>query len=348
MIKPIVEVTASEGAADMVIDLTTVFQDPDIPNTPGHKLTYIARYNSNLSLVRATVVGSILTLDFQDGQIGDADIIVRATDNGFPNLYVEDRFWVHVIENNDPPTISDIANVSTPEDTPKTGIAFTVADPDTPVGALTVTATSSNQTLIPNGNLVVTGTGAARTLSVSPALNQTGLATISLVVSDGEFNATKTFQITVTPVNDAPTVAQIGSQTTAEDTTLGPISILVGDVDSPLDSLIVTAVSSNQTVIPNSGIVLGGSGANRTITITPAANQFTVTPVNITVTVQRWHGSHRDHVVWRDRNRGQRQADHLPDWGPADRREYARRSDLVHHRRSRNGCRLADRHGFIE
>jgi hypothetical protein len=109
---------------------------------------------------------------------------------------------------NTPPTISNIADGSTNEDV-KYGtvpINFTIGDAET-LGSLTVTATSSNQTLVPNANIVLGGTGSTRNFSVMPALNQNGSVIITVTVSDGLATASDTFVLTVTPVNDAPTKA---------------------------------------------------------------------------------------------------------------------------------------------
>jgi endonuclease/exonuclease/phosphatase family metal-dependent hydrolase len=64
---------------------------------------------------------------------------------------------------------------------------------------LTVTASSSNTTLIPNSNIVVSGTGTSRTVTVTPVVNQTGTATITITGGDGTSTATDTFVVTVNP-----------------------------------------------------------------------------------------------------------------------------------------------------
>jgi hypothetical protein len=57
----------------------------------------------------------------------------------------------------------------------------------------------------------------------------------------------------------------------------------VGDLETAPDTLILTAASSNQTLLPDANILLGGSEANRTITLTPAANQLGATTITVTV-----------------------------------------------------------------
>ncbi|MBD1938670.1 cadherin-like domain-containing protein [Microcoleus sp. FACHB-68] len=79
--------------------------------------------------------------------------------------------------------------------------------------------------------------------------------------------------INLTAVNDAPTISAIAPQTTNEDTTTTPITFTIGDIETAADALILTAISSNTTLIPDANIAFGGSGNNRTVTMTPAANQ---------------------------------------------------------------------------
>ena len=52
---------------------------------------------------------------------------------------------------------------------------------------------------MPNANIVFGGSGANRTLTVTPAANQTGSSTITVTVSDGSLTASSTFTLTVTP-----------------------------------------------------------------------------------------------------------------------------------------------------
>jgi hypothetical protein len=77
-------------------------------------------------------------------------------------------------------------------------LVFTVGDTETAAGSLTVTRSSSNTTLVPLANVVLGGSGANRTVTVTPAANQTGTATITLTVSDGLLTAQTQFTVTVT------------------------------------------------------------------------------------------------------------------------------------------------------
>lgn len=182
---------------------------------------------------------------------------------------------------NDAPTVTNIPDSATNEDTATT-IAFTVGDVETAAGSLSVTASSSNSGLVP-AVVPVGGSGANRTLNISPALNQTGTTTITVTVSDGTTTATDTFVLTVNPVNDAPTISSIANRSTSEDTATPAIAFTVGDVETAADSLTITKDSSNTTLVPVDNIVIGGTGAGRTVTITPAANQTSTATITLTV-----------------------------------------------------------------
>ena len=92
------------------------------------------------------------------------------------------------------------------------------------------------------------------------------------------------FVLTVNAVNDNPTISDIANQSTNEDTATSAIAFTVGDVETAAASLTLSGASSNTTLVPNVNIVFGGSGANRTVTITPAANQSGTTTITVTVT----------------------------------------------------------------
>ena len=95
-----------------------------------------------------------------------------------------------------PPEISTVPDQLVPVNTPKT-IPFVIADQDTPVANLTLSANSSNPTLVPLSNIVFGGSGTNRTATVTPAAGQTGTAVLTLTVSDGTNSASYSFTFTV-------------------------------------------------------------------------------------------------------------------------------------------------------
>src|SRR6185503_8968664 len=129
--------------------------------------------------------------------------------------------------------ISDVTDQTTNEDTATPALSVTVGDIETAAASLTLTGTSSNTTLVPNANIVFGGSGTSRTVTLTPALNQSGTATITLTVADGSGGtATDTFVLTVTAVNDAPTISDVTDKSTALNTVSGPHAFTVGDVET--------------------------------------------------------------------------------------------------------------------
>ncbi len=102
---------------------------------------------------------------------------------------------------NHPPSISRVSNQTITEGTSTGPLAFTVNDVETAPGSLVVTGSSSNPTLVPNANIVLGGSGANRTINVTPAANQNGSATITLAVSDGQASTSTSFTVVVQPAN---------------------------------------------------------------------------------------------------------------------------------------------------
>lgn len=122
-------------------------------------------------------------------------------------------------------------------------------------------------------------------MTIAPAANRFGSTTITLTVTDaGGLIATTSFLLTVNSVNDLPTITTITDQVTAEDTPIAPIPFTIGDVETPVSTLVVGVLSSNPTLLPVGNITFAGTGANRTIRLAPTANQNGSTTITLTVT----------------------------------------------------------------
>ena len=157
-------------------------------------------------------------------------------------------------------------------------IGFTVGDAETPASSLTVSASSSNTALVPNtaAALALGGSGSSRTLVVRPAANQSGSATITVTVSDGSLTASRTFTLTVTPVNDPPVVSRSPASATVAPGMAAQTTVTVTDIDTAGSGLALATSSSNTTLLPNANITMTVSGTtanSRTfaVTMTPVA-----------------------------------------------------------------------------
>jgi subtilisin-like proprotein convertase family protein len=97
----------------------------------------------------------------------------------------------------------------------------------------------------------------------------TGTGLVTIAVSDGSLAASNTFAVVVVTGNTAPILSAIADQATSVGATVGPIQFQVSDAETSSSNLVVMAFSLDQSVIADSGIALGGSDSDRTITITP-------------------------------------------------------------------------------
>ena len=161
------------------------------------------------------------------------------------------------ISSNAPPiptvALTPVGAQSTDEDTTKTITLVGKSDHDSLV---TYTATSSTT------NVTVSLTGS--TLTLTPAPDWNGTATISPLAYDGRGNSADTpFILTVTPVNDAPTLTAISNQSTDEDTAKS-VTLSVADIDNVVSSLTVSATSSSSYIT--------SSAVGTTLTLTPSTD----------------------------------------------------------------------------
>ncbi|HVY72415.1 MAG TPA: hypothetical protein VHH73_20940, partial [Verrucomicrobiae bacterium] len=177
---------------------------------------------------------------------------------------------------------------ATPEDKPIT-LTLGIADDVTPFANLQIAVHSSRQNLIPDSNIVLTPVSGGLSMTLIPLTNAYGVgpgqgADITTRVTDGDGLFTeKTFRLDVTPVNDLPTLSALTNIVLSLNQASDPVSFTIGDVETPVDQLVLIGASSQPSVIPNSGVVFGGNGSNRTVTVFPANNRTGFSDLTVTV-----------------------------------------------------------------
>ena len=187
-------------------------------------------------------------------------------------------------------SIEDIADKATNEDTPLS-FSFNVGDATL---ITSVTATSSNATLVPNdtAHLSISGSGSTRTLNISPAANITGTTTITVTVNGSSSQTmSDTFVLTVNPINDAPQALN-DAYSTAENTVLNVAAPGVLTNDTDIDSATLTAIKvsdpSHGTVTLNSNgsfVYTPQAGFSGTDSFTYKANDGSLDSNTATVTI---------------------------------------------------------------
>ena len=159
----------------------------------------LSKDSSNLALVPienivfgGSASNRTVTVTPAGGLQGTSTITIRASDG---ELQASVEFVLSV----GLPSISNIGNQETAVNTATQPVGFVIGDAETPANALTLSATSSNPALVPDQNIFFEGNGSNRTVSIMPAADQSGLATITVSVSDGEISVSDTFVVTVYP-----------------------------------------------------------------------------------------------------------------------------------------------------
>lgn len=240
----------------------------------------------NVALVQLTF-GALATTGVTTLQFGDQPVfreIVDATAQELAATYAAAQITVLPAASGgdtQPPSIPDLPNRSTPVGQP-IQIDFTVSDPDTPVAALIVRATSSNTMLVPDSALTLGGAGTDRILTITPVARETGSTTIQVTVSDGPRTTAKSFQLAVTNAPNAfPTISPMADQGGKISTPLR-IDFTVGDAETGPAGLIVAATATNPAILPPSGIALAGTNASRSIILTATNSGSTKVTVQVT------------------------------------------------------------------
>ena len=159
-----------------------------------------------------------------------------------------------------------------------------------PVSASFISATTSQGTFVRSGNVITCSFGdisnaAGASLNLQLSFSSAGPATNTARVTSATMDLISGNNLASQPlaINARPTISDILNRSVPEDTPAGPIPFTIGDVETAASSLVVSATSSNQVLVPNATILLAGSGSNRTVTLFPATNQFGVTLVTVTV-----------------------------------------------------------------
>lgn len=170
--------------------------------------------------------------------------------------------------------------------------AITILEDSGPVSINVLGNDTDVDGTIDPATLVITGGPSRGTAAINagrivytpnPNTSGTDLITYRVRDDDGGLSNTGRLTIVIGAVNDPPVISNITDRTIPEDTSTGPVGFNVSDVDQSAGSLLVSAASSNTSLVPVGNIVFGGSGVNRTLTATPVAGAFGTTTITVTV-----------------------------------------------------------------
>lgn len=202
---PDVEFPEDSGPVTAAVNLHEVFSDPD----PGAAL-FFSVFSDNPG-IQPLLQGANLAVASSLNFFGGGEVIVSASDG--TRTVASDTFTVTITPVNDPPVlVSPIADLIFAEDSgthlAASNLNAVFFDADSGE-VLSFSAVSDNPALL------LTLQGAS--LGVSAAANYFGGGTVRVSASDGQFSASDTFVVTVTPVNDPPAISGLPDLSFPED-----------------------------------------------------------------------------------------------------------------------------------
>ncbi|HYE32575.1 MAG TPA: tandem-95 repeat protein, partial [Methylomirabilota bacterium] len=123
------------------------------------------------------------------------------------------------------------------------------------------------------------------TLIYTPPANFFGSDTFAYTIRDASgHSATGVVTIAVASVNDLPALALTETNLVAQTGRQIAFDVHISDMESDASNLSLTALSLNQTVLPNSGIsITAGDGGWRTVRLTPAIGMSGVVAIQLQV-----------------------------------------------------------------
>lgn len=215
--------------------------DPD-----GSPLTFkIAKDGSLGSATITNAATGVFTYVPKVGSFGSDTFTFKANDGTFDSN--EAVVSVNIEKKNLAPTVTDLP-LTTQEDTPAAGaLAATDANTD----PLTFTMVTP-----PTHGVAILGDSHAGAFQYTPEANYHGQDSFTFKANDGQLDSSvATVQITITPINDAPTANPDSAQ--VESGQQVSIAVLSNDADIENDPLTIAAVTTpahGQAVIANGGI----------------------------------------------------------------------------------------------
>ena len=291
IVAPATATVAEDGSVQVPLEIRD--EDP-----AGVKVTAFSGDTTIVAQSGLRVEGAgakrVLTITPAPDQHGTVTVTVTATDAG--NLYTNATIAVTVTPVNDPPVVKSApAQIETAENAPVT-VPVQIGEPkvgmqavDDPLTVrvvdrdgddLTVTASTNAPELL---SVAVTGSGASRTLTITPVKGKSGKANVTLTVSDGTTSVTHSFPVTVLSTNEPPQISGLRDLTIDEDETLTFVFTVSDDETDP-GELQVAVTAENQAQWFDKEPTITKDAGKVSVSWTPRQDVYGKTQVFVTVT----------------------------------------------------------------
>ena len=228
-------VTMDEDGSPTAFSLTLNATDPD-GNTLTWSISSVASHGtaSASGTGASKAIGYTPTADYNGSDAFDVQVSdgTGRTDTITVNVTIDPQ--------PDDPVITEGASTSVTMDEDGSPTAFSLTLNATDADGNTLTWSIS--TVASHGTASASGTGPSKVIGYTPTANYNGSDTFGVQVSDGTGGTdTITVNVTIDPVNDAPTITGTGTKAITDKQTTTPFDgVTIGDVDTPTPTLDVT------------------------------------------------------------------------------------------------------------
>ena len=297
---PVVQDDTVTTDEDVAITIDVLANDSDVE---GQMLT-VQTAGAGASLAQSILINADNTITYTPAlnQNGTDTFTYVVTDDQEQNNTSTGTVTVQIRPFNDPPEVTN--NAANPGDwvfnEDNTGaFLFNLSDPETDVRNLILTLTSSDQTLIQDTSITYSGSGQVKTVQLVPLPNKNGSCDIIVHASDGVNTVEKAFHVTVTSVNDKPTIntkdlitnedTPVSGQATGADVESSNLtfSLRTQEGDGPSHGTVTVAQNGGYTYTPDpnfngsdSFIVVVDDGSGMPDNTNESLVHVTVNPVN--------------------------------------------------------------------
>ena len=285
---PISNLVLNENAGLQTVNLTGISSG----NTNQSQTLVVSATSSNPGLIPNPTVAytspdSIGTLTFAPttNNFGAALVTVTVNNGGGSNNIVTQTFTVTVNWVNQKPTLDAVNNLMIVENAglQTVNLAGITSGATNENQTLAVSASSSNTGVVPNPTVVYTSPNSTGTLTFRPITNVSGVATITVTVTDGGASNNVVIRTFTVTVDQPPTISGLTNLVIAKDSSNPVLPFTIGDAETPAASLTLSADTSNPSLVQVTTIVFGGTGSNRTVFVTPKPGQTGTVTLSVIV-----------------------------------------------------------------
>lgn len=286
VVSDIPDQTILEGASFTTITLDNYVTDPDNADS---QINWTFSGNDDLDV---SITNRVATISIPNQNWNGAETITfTATDPGLLSDSDAALFTVSAV--NDPPEFTAGSNQTVLEDAGAQSVTnwatgISTGPSNEASQTLTFLVSNNNNTLF-SVQPAISSTG---TLTYTPAANANGTATVTVTLQDNggtdnggdDTSDPKTFTITVTAVNDAPSFTPGGNQSVLEDAGVQTVTnwataISAGPSNEAAQTLTFQVSNNNNTLFSAQPAV----SSTGTLTYTPAANANGSATVTVTL-----------------------------------------------------------------